>query len=170
MPTGRATPEYTVNQEASIPTTFIQDSCLLSQNYGCFNWSVSTLQERWHLILLNNKNVVFESSKPLESTIQSKWKLLDSSKIPIVTKAKHFKKTKSSTVFCPVAALLHFNPYIWDMQIDLLIVACSVMAKMHVPDCSKCMFCFTRKLHRIGKRWIIHVIFGISNLFESWIP
>lgn len=85
----QATPEYSVDQEVLIPTAFTQVSCLLSQNYDCFNWSVSALQERLHLILLNNKNVMFESPKPLESTIQSKWKLLDSSKIPIVTKAKH---------------------------------------------------------------------------------
>lgn len=124
MLTGQTAPESTADQEAPIPTTFIEDSCLLSQNYGCFNWSVSTLQEIWHLTLWNNKIVMFESSKPLESTIQSKWKLLDSSKIPIETKAKHIfikkKKTKNPTVFWPVAAFLQFKPPVWDMQIDLL--------------------------------------------------
>lgn len=167
------TPEYIVYQEAPVPTAFTQDSCLLSQNYDCFDWSVSALQEKLHLILLNMKNVMFESPKPLESTIQSKWKLLDSSKIPTVIKAKHIfilKNPKNSIVFWPVAALLQFKPPVWDMQIDFLTTACSVMAKIHLPDCSKCMVFFTQKLHRFGKLWIIHVIFGLSNLFESWIP
>lgn len=170
MLTEQATPEYTVNQEASVPTAFIQDSCLLSQNYGCFN-EVSQLYRRdgiWSywttkMFCLSHPNpwkVPFSQS-------ESCWILV---KFPLWLKQNVLKNQKNSTVFWPVAALLHFNPHMWDMQIDLLMVACSVMAKIHVPDCSKCMFCFTQKLHRIGKLWIIHVIFGISNLFESWIP